>query len=122
MTKTLTYDEAVSLLDRAVAEKGADYVYPDDEKQGNKFGFPQCQYRTEDDKPSCIIGYVGNYLGVLDQFSEGEPGVSVLRDAGYTFDYRTDDLLNEAQSQQDAGMPWGKSVDAAKAFAESTTP
>jgi len=115
MRKTLTYDDAVALLDRAVAEKGADYVYPEEEKrEGGEFGSMMCQYRTDSGGPSCIIGFVGNYLGVLDQFTEAKPGVENLKNAGYDFDNRTYALLDESQSDQDWGITWGESVERAK--------
>jgi hypothetical protein len=107
---TLTYDEAVALLNRAVQEKGEDYVY---EMPDGIDG--QCMY-VVDGAPSCIIGHVYAYAGgdleLLHQ-CEGV-GASVLRDQGVLFaDERTLGLLRRAQMRQDSGDSWGVAVEVA---------
>lgn len=107
MTKrTLTLEQARELLHRAVAEKGADYVYTSRKNPQ----FAQCVY-VENGQPSCIIGHVVNYLGVpLDAIKEGVGPDQVLSDAGITAESTTAKLLHHAQLQQDQGIPWGQAV------------
>ncbi len=60
MTKIIDGPEALSLLKRAVAEKGAEYVYPDAERDVDS---RQCNYFVGG-KPSCIVGYAMSYVGI----------------------------------------------------------
>jgi len=112
---TLTYDEAVSLLERAVAEKGADYVYPRAHRLAG------CVYFEEETKaPSCIVGHVLAYKGVdPEPFIEdvnlnGDTVDSLLsddEDPGFVnTDGRTKSLLSWVQHIQDNGKPWGDAV------------
>lgn len=124
----LTYDRAVELLERAVAERGVDYVYPEDEKaQYDPHREQQCSYYVGNNggfRPSCIIGMVIDYLGLREQFLanrglyEGNPGTNVLSALGVAFDKTTLSLLGEAQTQQDNGATWGDAVERATAVVE----
>lgn len=123
----LTYDTAVNLLERAVAEHGADFIYPDSEREPwQEDRDDVCSYYVEDNggyRPSCIIGMVIDYLGLREQFLaerenwEGTPGVRVLESLGVTFDAQTRHLLDEAQTQQDRGETWGDAVELATSIA-----
>jgi hypothetical protein len=111
MTIEITYDQAVDLLKRAVAEKGADYVY-------SKMGLndaanvgPRCVY-TIDSDPSCIVGHVLVWSGVDPHaIPEGTVCRYLLDKVGVSVNNKTLDLLREAQAYQDGGRPWGESVD-----------
>ena len=60
MTKVIDRDEAIALLERAVNEKGADYVYPDK---------INCLY-ADGNRPGCIVGHALSYVGVsVDQLA-----------------------------------------------------
>lgn len=115
----LTYDKTVELLDRAIAEKGEDYVYlpvtmiRDDDPE------TLCLYFNEDDTPGCIIGHVMHYLGVTPTRGiEGVSGSVALKDLGIKVDEPTAVLINNTQSKQDQGTPWGDAVSFGKYAAE----
>jgi hypothetical protein len=128
MTQTITYDEAVALLDRAVAQKGADYKYEYiTYSDGTKA--TRCAYRhpvnsveyfddySDEYTPGCIIGHVASYLDVLGNLSEGIGAASVLDDAGFDFDSKVDTLFSVTQAKQDNGHTWGEAVRMGKAAA-----
>lgn len=106
--KNLTTGEFLHTLRQVVAEKGADYVYPESERLESG----ACRY-WHNGQPSCIIGHALDVLGlvvppplegssapyVLDEF--GAP-VQVGRVAGY------------AQATQDLGGSWGEALMAAE--------
>lgn len=105
----LTMELANELLDKAIADRGADYVYEPDENAA-KLG--QCNY-VHGDQPGCIVGHVLHQFGVsletLKQ-SEGASARSVLsRVAPFTNKY-VRDLLADVQDYQDNGYSWGESV------------
>ncbi|MGW0626137.1 hypothetical protein [Streptomyces sp. NPDC002758] len=112
----ITLDEAKTLLARAVEERGADYTYKmltiDDESL--------CAYFDPATKEcSCIVGQVLSYKGVTfeDLNSEGMntyANVEALADKGFIkADNEVLALLEIVQSEQDAGMPWGRAVEEA---------
>jgi hypothetical protein len=112
-TLELTYDEAVELLDRAVAEKGADFVYdrgPD--------GHDECLY-LHGNEPGCIVGHVLVYKGVDLELIRELEGIGVWSLDEYLPQLKTDGrtrrLLGAAQGKQDSGQTWGDSVAKAKA-------
>lgn len=131
-------EQAIELLNRAVEEKGADYVYPRGGLGENSGDDKVCAYERNG-APSCIVGHVFSYLGVpvetlavLDQQSlsavtdltrsvptwiddeevhgvpKGEVPLSVL--AGIQIDPDALGILRRAQADQDGGIPWGKAV------------
>lgn len=111
----LTYDEAVDLLNRAVAEKGPDYVYPRSLSDG------LCVY-FEGSAPSCIVGHLLAYKGIdAEQVAvQNENGFDTLiGDDVIGVDRKTECLLNVAQASQDSQMPWGDAVALAMWSAEN---
>lgn len=107
--------KTLELLELAVLDRGADYVYegikrPDSDDPNQKW----CVYRLPDGAPSCIVGHVYSYLGVLDEAKEdARPGwqpVSILK----RFDGDALHVLNIAQRRQDNGESWGGALDAAR--------
>lgn len=113
----ITLDEAKELLARAVSEKGADYVY---EQQDGK-----CVYYTSDGSPSCLVGWVLSYKGLTNE--DLLAADSVIAEVGdlaeeglLKVDNETLALLTVAQVEQDQGQTWGRSVEEALAtYAES---
>lgn len=106
MKKIIERKEALELLERAVAEKGADYTVD------------QCQYFENDSSvPVCIVGHVLCYLGVpteefnyrnTTKFSLVAPhldSVQFTDEAVYA--------LNKAQIAQDHGKTWGEALEVA---------
>lgn len=115
MTIDITYDKALEALNAAVAERGADFVYPDEERHEGV----TCQYRKPDGTGSCIVGMALILLGVPAEEipAWGTPGQSSfdllweLRERGIiTFDRAASDLFSEVQDRQDCGTPWGQAV------------
>ncbi|RZU36030.1 hypothetical protein EV284_3513 [Streptomyces sp. BK022] len=117
----ITLDEAKSLLARAVEERGAGYTYQMltiDEQS-------LCAYFDPKTKaPSCIVGQVLAYKGVTYDDLAGQEvntyaNIEALNDQGVVkVDNDTQALLEIAQSEQDAGMPWGRAVEEALATYE----
>jgi hypothetical protein len=104
---SLNYKEAVELLNRAVAEKGEDFVYPANRSDPNT---PACVYFAEG-APSCIIGHVLAYKGVPAEKMEGDPiNAAPVVSLHIAQDDSTACLLIDAQINQDAGIPWGEAV------------
>jgi hypothetical protein len=124
MTVEITYEKALSAMRAAVADRGADYVYP--EKEKTTAG--TCQYLTEDGKASCIVGDVLIRVGVpaesLPRWIPGERSSSIeavpnasslvgkLEKAAVVVldESRTYTLLDTAQDEQDNGQTWGTAL------------
>lgn len=102
----LDYDTALGLLFRAVEEKGEDFVYTP--LGVDEHGDSQCKY-FEHGQPSCIVGHVLDYMGI-DSVREGLGASFALRELGIEVDAATQHLLDEVQTQQDGGMPWGEAL------------
>lgn len=99
----ITMDEAVSLLRRAVEEKGADHT-------------ESCVYFAEPGVPRCIVGHVLHYLGV-EKTTEGPFAPMAIWEH---FPDTTDPVvtvLRKAQAHQDNGGRWGDALEAALRFA-----
>lgn len=112
----LTYERVNELLDEAIAEKGADYVYEDE--NGSR---QDCKYvhhfPGEDPVPGCIAGNVLHRAGVpLGEFNRVESlAVAPLLDLlGVRMPDEAVSLLAEIQGRQDKGWTWGLAVDAAR--------
>jgi len=116
----LTVARALELLDQAVAERGADFVYPEDWKvvvprDGAK-DTPMCVY-VHDGQPRCIVGQVLVKHGLKPAklaFYEGHGVTSVLKALGdsgvLSFEHGVLTLLRTAQDLQDDGCSWGGAV------------
>lgn len=117
--KELTYERAVELLDRAVADKGEDYrpvelctIYelPIEATVGD---WGTARGRKV---PSCIVGYA-IWLLVGDKEFQGVNNGAVdgpLYSVGYATTEKSSKLLELAQIEQDTKQPWGVAVARAK--------
>jgi hypothetical protein len=116
----LTWTKVNELLDAAVAEKGADYVYQDpDGRRGGEVdedGCPAavtCRY-VHGDKPGCIVGNVLHRAGVSLSALRDEEGVgaynSMFERLYVSMPTHASDLLAHVQDRQDVGVPWGDAV------------
>lgn len=121
-------DKVIQTL-REVAAERPDYVYTNE--YGNRAnGETTCRYVHHADgpeaAPGCIVGHVLHRLGVpLESLAAREGGGAIavaVRTLGAYISLSTRDALALAQSNQDSGYPWGKSVDAALAGEELPTP
>jgi len=125
MTVKIDREQAVALLERAVFEKGADYVY----QQRSALNGPSCVYvDTDTGAPSCIIGHLVSYvapetlLGIA-QWERSQESTYTGTDVRelknqlvdhVEFDYEALYLLRSVQTAQDGGMTWGQAVERAK--------
>lgn len=108
MSLDLTPERTLELLRRAVAEKGADHVYP----RAKRYG--KCLYREPDGSPSCIVGHVLIWAGVDPaQLVEGFSAWRQMKTLGVT-DERVRLALDAAQMNQDRGATWGAVLAAAE--------
>lgn len=94
----------------AVAERGEDYVFPNEWKDGAS----QCRYVQPDgDGPACLIGVALHRLGVpldalLDQ--EGCSASHVVGAVASGVTYAAARAANKAQEAQDIGATWGAAL------------
>lgn len=130
----LDTERALALLDAAVADRGADYIYtpPWGEAVVNGDG-TLCLYwhrsavdSSDAGQPGCIAGHVYHAAGVSGEWLSRNERIDAT-----TVGQRLNDttilavtegaryILNVAQSEQDAGVPWGEAVAYARLIAES---
>lgn len=117
--RTITFDEALQALDACVAERGEDYLYPEEGKIDKI-----CQYWWGPDRaeslpegPACIVGLALSKLGASDEFIRdlalinAQTVLSQLA-AGkrWLIDPDVVGLMRAVQIQQDTGKPWGYAV------------
>jgi hypothetical protein len=105
---SINYEEARALLEKAIADKGEDWVYPD--------WTSNCVYFYADGTPACIIGHALSYAGVtLQELGSGnEIDVDALaRSYGWVaMDEDAIKLFEVVQEEQDRGKPWGEAYQA----------
>ena len=103
----LDFTGVVNAAQTIVADFGPDYVY------GKCEGM--CVYFDEDDKPSCLVGRILDTYGVTVESIRdrgfNETTVAVLFDSDLVdADQATRLFLTRLQSDQDAGIAWGKAL------------
>lgn len=115
MTK-ITLPKALKLLERAVAEKGADYTVD------------LCRY-FDDGEPACIVGHVFSYVGATegdlhmgyDAHQVASANTAELRTIdvqGVKITPKAREVLSAAQQAQDRGKTWGNALKSARKVAE----
>lgn len=98
-TKTeITMEEAVSLLKRAVEEKGEDHIAP------------RVYFDWASGKPVCIVGQILHYLGVEAVPLETGSAYGAIRATFPDTSSLVKAVLYEAQVEQDSGRTWGTAV------------
>lgn len=105
-------------LAEALAEKGADYVYPQDRQTTPRGDHLACRYLDYDAQhlpvgPSCIVGHVLVKAGVPMEdlgANEGRPAFRVLPKFFPGMSPVLGDALSTCQAEQDLGKPWGQAV------------
>lgn len=105
--KHLDYGQAVVFLEKAIAEKGADYEYeaPSIDYETNT---AQCVY-FHGGQPSCVVGHVLSYMG-YESAREGVCASLALGDLGIEADMETMGFLDVVQDYQDTGYSWGEAL------------
>lgn len=102
--KNLTVGEFLHTLRQVVAEKGANYVYPESEKAPGGI----CRYRY-DGQPSCIIGHVLDTLGIIvPPLYESISAADLLSNFGASEQVQWVALM--AQHAQDNALSWGEAL------------
>src|SRR5215207_3245486 len=112
---TYNSDQTIELLQRAVAEKGDGYVYPGADGY-DTFSCRYADYLTV--APSCLIGHVLDYLGLLSEAAEGH-SANRMEVVHNQFTPGSALVLRAAQILQDKGHAWGEALIAAKETADA---
>lgn len=116
--------EALALLERAVAEKGEDYIYPQLAKVAGKFIYGPDDYHSDNGvcvyqtrytrQPACIVGHALHYRGLLQNVVDAGRnegcGPHILADKLGLFTGDAADFLSEVQGAQDGGKTWGAAL------------
>lgn len=117
----LDFDDTVALLSQCVEERGTGWVFPDEWKMENQplLGMaqePTCTYRqpAAQDQPACLIGMmIVKAGGNLSEVKEGTGASEATYDAGLDLSSSASMLVDNAQSLQDSGLPWGRALEEA---------
>lgn len=111
MTKITTEDFIQAMRD-AVAERGADYVYPPFENFADDYHneFGACQYQTPDGTPACIVGLALSKIdpNLVPEYGE-DPGAERFL-TGKGLDPSVAEAAGWAQGIQDDGKTWGEAL------------
>lgn len=102
----------IQAMQDAVAEKGTDHVYPNEDKI-DYMGVRMCQYFDKfDGRPLCLIGVALSKLGLsADELTFDEQTSSaarIMRILG--FSTKMGSAAQAAQSEQDRGEKWGDAL------------
>lgn len=129
-TKTVTYEDAVALIERAVAEKGKDFEYEQAKFTSDHDGhaFEDYAYFDGEGKPSCIVGHAFSYLGITSEdigshntSTTARPACMFLeREHGFSFDEEAKGLFYKAQDRQDQGDQWSVALGMAIEYVGAT--
>lgn len=123
MTISIDVAEALHGLELALAERGADYVYPSPEScvyLNSITGEPDCLVAVALDKlgvsreDQVAVNGLGEFHELIEYDNDGDP--TDARTIIIGFDITTDAILvlRAAQKLQDQGEPWGSAYEAAK--------
>jgi hypothetical protein len=123
-TDSIDVDQALALLERAVATQGGDFIY-------NPGGHGSCHYTayiTYDGDPDpraktgCLVGVALRFAGI--DLDDASGSITSLWEPGEMHAPEVRALTSEAacvmqraQSQQDKGHTWGAALGAARAMA-----
>lgn len=117
-------ETAVRELDRAVAEKGEDFIYAFEKRDSSSsdvFSMVLCNYTRRDPdsgeiEPGCIVGMVLAACGFPVQEMHRTIGIirEVARNRSLPIDGDALLLLQDVQGLQDDGYMWGDAVREAK--------
>ena len=108
MSELITAEEMLAALEWAVEQKGADYVYPDELKEPDADGMPECRYRrSTTGEPCCIVGVAVDHLRPGFSFREHSPAIVTLSGVA---DRDAREIALTAQNAQDDGCTWREAV------------
>ena len=107
---TYTDEDFIAAMRKAVAERGEDFVYPDEWRKASEDG-ESCMY-VHEGKPACLIGlavYIATGELVPDAY-EGAMADEVIGDRMPGVSDRARKAAFEAQATQDDGFTWGEAL------------
>lgn len=107
MPTEITRESYRAALQKAVDEKGSDYVYP---KHEGDDVILSCRYVEENGYPGCIHGHALSYLG-YSGLPEGRSIYSILTNLSAFDDYLRG-AAEESQIAQDQGKTWAEALEA----------
>jgi len=107
----LTYQSALDALEKAVADRGEEYVYP---RQGTSYNSSCLYWHKDEQAPGCLVGLVLHQLGVSAEVLEsfGPASIKMLATSlpylgGVEMSPAAIGLMAAVQRYQDRGEPWG---------------
>ena len=104
----ITAENFTEAMRQAVAERGADWVYPAEDGEWMLDG-SSCCYFLLDGSPACIIGTALHKLGYgPNDVSEGTDAFGILTRWKAPLDVAS--AAGLAQDAQDEGKPWGEAL------------
>ena len=111
---TITRENFTAAMERAVTERGEDFVYPEEWRTADGLG--ACKYSLGDGTPACIIGLALWYIdpGLVPDSSEFGGANAVLSELGVE-DPILEVAARAAQINQDSRRTWGDALAAYKA-------
>ena len=113
---TITFDQMLEAIKRAVAERGEDFVYPDDWRVKDHPAFPNtCVYFNDDGSRSCIIGMAMGYIDPKFPLTEfkaiGENFEAATKTGILEIEEDAANLATIVQDEQDSNVPWGLALE-----------
>lgn len=117
---TITRENFTQAMRQAVAERGADWTYPNPSEQSraegwySPFGSTICRYGLPDGTPACLIGYAINLVDPTQfaQIADSAGGADEIFAELDVSDYGLGVAANAAQSLQDEQGTWGAALEA----------
>ena len=107
---TYTDEDFIAAMRKAVAERGEDFVYPDEWRKASE-DKQSCLY-VHEDKPACLIGlavYIATGKLVPDGYEGSIAGVVVKSCVPGVSDIVVHAAF-KAQAAQDVGETWGQAL------------
>jgi hypothetical protein len=124
--KHLDLETVIRLADEAIAEKGEDFIYVDEDGRTPGLNFPavNCQYihdKEGDKTPGCIAGHIMVAFGIdpddiIPHENDDSNNLLWQLDQRGLIDYtrEADEYLYLLQCRQDNGKTWGEARDNAR--------
>lgn len=133
MSETITGEQALELLRRAVDEKGWDHIPPIPDvpnilditsgaacfyREFEAYNEGVFRYPEGEPIPVCGVGHALHYAGILDRIGEEHNTLTIGGLAlGGTLTTEAIEVFSAFQAAQDMGMMWGQALDSAEAAA-----
>lgn len=116
----ITVEQFTAAMEAAVAERGADYVYPAPVEKGHPDDYHNaagtCMYQTSDGAPACIIGVALSKIdpSLMPAYGDTFGASAVIHRLTDGNSYELPEAAGAAQDAQDQGKTWGEALEAYK--------